>query len=125
MVRRTPSFRVPMARSVHQQIRRFTSQSVDQPLFYGIVGSPAHAFSRTRPSAAAVIETRVLMADRCEYLTVREVMVLLRPGRTTVYAQARLYLATGGAESSEEHTSEIQSLMRSSSAVFCLKKQTT
>src|SRR3546814_9396539 len=26
---------------------------------------------------------------------------------------------------SEEHTSELQSLMRSSSAVFCLKKQTT
>src|SRR3546814_6938303 len=27
------------------------------------------------------------------------------------------------AESSEEHTSELQSLMRSSSAVFCLKKK--
>lgn len=38
------------------------------------------------------------MADRCEYLTVREVMALLRLGRTTVYAQARVYLATGGAE---------------------------
>lgn len=38
------------------------------------------------------------MPDRCEFLTVREVMALLRLGRTTVYAQARLYLATGGAE---------------------------
>lgn len=38
------------------------------------------------------------MPDRCEFLTVREVMALLRLGRTTVYAQARLYLATGGTE---------------------------
>lgn len=38
------------------------------------------------------------MPDRCEFLTVREVMALLRLGRTTVYAQARLYLASGGAE---------------------------
>src|SRR3546814_3904867 len=30
-----------------------------------------------------------------------------------------------GAERSEEHTSELQSLMRSSYAVFCLKKKTT
>src|SRR3546814_6401772 len=31
--------------------------------------------------------------------------------------------ATAGAERSEEHTSELQSLMRISYAVFCLKKQ--
>src|SRR3546814_6466231 len=30
-----------------------------------------------------------------------------------------------GAERSEEHTSELQSLMRTSYAVFCLKKKTT
>src|SRR3546814_9838201 len=30
-----------------------------------------------------------------------------------------------GLERSAEHTSELQSLMRTSSAVFCLKKQTT
>src|SRR3546814_6463831 len=30
---------------------------------------------------------------------------------------------SGGAERSEEHTSELQSLMRTSYAVFCLKKQ--
>src|SRR3546814_1638936 len=30
----------------------------------------------------------------------------------------------GGADRSEEHTSELQSLMRSSYAVFCLKKKT-
>jgi hypothetical protein len=38
------------------------------------------------------------MPQQCEFLTVREVMTLLRLGRTTVYAQARMYLATGGEE---------------------------
>lgn len=38
------------------------------------------------------------MAQRPEYLTVPEVMARLRLGRTTVYEQARLYLAAGGAE---------------------------
>lgn len=38
------------------------------------------------------------MAPRPEYLTVPEVMERLRLGRTTVYEQARLYLATGGGE---------------------------
>jgi Helix-turn-helix domain len=38
------------------------------------------------------------VAQRPEYLTVPEVMARLRLGRTTVYEQARLYLATGGAE---------------------------
>jgi hypothetical protein len=38
------------------------------------------------------------MAERPEYLTVTEVMARLRLGRTTVYEQARLYLATNGAE---------------------------
>jgi hypothetical protein len=38
------------------------------------------------------------VAQRPEYLTVPEVMNRLRLGRTTVYEQARLYLATGGAK---------------------------
>ena len=38
------------------------------------------------------------MPQRTEYLTVPEVVAYLRLGRTTVYSQARLYLATGGAE---------------------------
>jgi hypothetical protein len=38
------------------------------------------------------------VAQRPEYLTVPEVMARLRLGRTTVYEQARLYLASGGAE---------------------------
>ena len=38
------------------------------------------------------------MADKPVFLTVPEVMARLRLSRTTVYEQARLYLATGGAE---------------------------
>src|SRR3546814_3414955 len=37
----------------------------------------------------------------------------------------RLQLAAGDPVRSEEHTSELQSLMRISYAVFCLKKKTT
>src|SRR3546814_7193439 len=37
----------------------------------------------------------------------------------------RLVFAQDGAERSEEHTSELQSLMRSPYAVFCLQKNTT
>src|SRR3546814_5777837 len=53
------------------------------------------------------------------------------PSKDDVYAQLSKDLADdllvpvffGVAERSEEHTSELQSLMRTSYAVFCLKKQ--
>ena len=38
------------------------------------------------------------MPQRTEFWTVPEVMAYLRLGRTTVYTQARRFLATGGAE---------------------------
>src|SRR3546814_1768294 len=44
--------------------------------------------------------------------------ITLRAGFTTVRE-------AGSAQRSEEHTSELQSLMRISYAVFCLKKKTT
>src|SRR3546814_3868456 len=40
-----------------------------------------------------------------------------------VYAWRRILAPETGAERSEEHTSELQSLMRISYAVFCLKKK--
>src|SRR3546814_4780209 len=40
-----------------------------------------------------------------------------------VITQARLRRRVGGGLRSEEHTSELQSLMRISYAVFCLKKK--
>src|SRR3546814_2702772 len=45
----------------------------------------------------------------------------LWPGRQP---HPRLLQAAAGGEGSEEHTSELQSLMRISYAVFCLKKKT-
>src|SRR3546814_6214704 len=47
-------------------------------------------------------------------------------GQVAVDAAGRVVLARGGEHArSEEHTSELQSLMRTSYAVFCLKKKTT
>src|SRR3546814_4241175 len=50
----------------------------------------------------------------------RRLIVLLQrtPGRTTATSSMRMHR-------SEEHTSELQSLMRISYAVFCLKKKNT
>src|SRR3546814_10106056 len=48
--------------------------------------------------------------------------VIARQGDMTLSA-ARLTVAYSDAGRSEEHTSELQSLMRISSAVFCLKKK--
>src|SRR3546814_5153151 len=46
--------------------------------------------------------------------------------RLVQHAQARQVARVGGGDDrSEEHTSELQSLMRISYAVFCLKKKTT
>src|SRR3546814_6422299 len=42
-----------------------------------------------------------------------------------VEAYDKLVIATGSLPRSEEHTSELPSLMRNSYAVFCLKKKTT
>src|SRR3546814_4290844 len=39
--------------------------------------------------------------------------------------RAEAYIGSGRVERSEEHTSELQSLMRISYAVFCLKKKKT
>src|SRR3546814_9244625 len=47
-----------------------------------------------------------------------------RPRRQPEEFRAALPLVAGG-ERSEEHTSELQSLMRISYAVFCLKKKKT
>src|SRR3546814_19968895 len=52
---------------------------------------------------------------------------LIRPGPSRS-ARRKIYAPMGGSDAngnrSEEHTSELQSLMRISYAVFCLKKKT-
>src|SRR3546814_1996466 len=50
---------------------------------------------------------------------------LARLGRRPAGAGLRLRMDAADAQRSEEHTSELQSLMRISYAVFCLKKKTT
>src|SRR3546814_6633895 len=52
-------------------------------------------------------------------------MELAQPGSQILSGNYQLYnvLVTGHALRSEEHTSELQSLMRISYAVFCLKKK--
>src|SRR3546814_7940650 len=65
-------------------------------LRHHLEGGPAAGIARERPAIDAEIEE------------------FLHPGRVE-HRDAR----------SEEHTSELQSLMRNSYAVFCLKKKTT
>src|SRR3546814_2907334 len=50
--------------------------------------------------------------------------VIARPSQMTVASARRLIWTLSSVIRSEEHTSELQSLMRISYAVFCLKKKT-
>src|SRR3546814_2586740 len=52
-------------------------------------------------------------------------MVCHRPSndRVSAVSSARILVASSPSSRSEEHTSELQSLMRISYAVFCLKKK--
>src|SRR3546814_2658598 len=52
------------------------------------------------------------------------VIEAIRDGEICLGNAGRLVIRLSGTERSEEHTSELQSLMRTSSAVFCLKKKT-
>src|SRR3546814_2816136 len=91
-------------------------------LFRSVRSSPPSA-----PSAFAILRTGAL---QCRSTTARRATTSSSARRTT---PARVELARAGhrrsalhpAARSEEHTSELQSLMRISYAVFCLKKKTT
>src|SRR3546814_9211109 len=61
-----------------------------------------------------------IMPDRELWGHFRSAATLISPARGGVRAGAR-----AGRARSEEHTSELQSLMRISYAVFCLKKKNT
>src|SRR3546814_6297364 len=52
-----------------------------------------------------------------------DLVVLSNPGTVAATVQITVYGASGPQVRSEEHTSELQSLMRTSYAVFCLKKK--
>src|SRR3546814_4816669 len=59
------------------------------------------------------------------HLDLRRDAELAADGRALAHFDAERLTATVIALRSEEHTSELQSLMRISYAVFCLKKKTT
>src|SRR3546814_9182398 len=69
----------------------------------------AEGLRRLRVEAARLVQPR---QGRKDFLIARRIV------------PCRLQKVEGGGERSEEHTSELQSLMRISYAVFCLKKKT-
>src|SRR3546814_3308934 len=77
-----------------------------------VPGIEIHAFFQLLPSRCAVDARRARPAGR--RLLAGQVRDARRPARGKHRA---------GAARSEEHTSELQSLMRTSYAVFCLKKK--
>src|SRR3546814_7040297 len=82
---------------------------------------PLHSSSHGYPAAAATARFSITLT-RCARYSAEAWRSLLRPSAET------FTLPTASAEKlprSEEHTSELQSLMRISYAVFCLKKKTT
>src|SRR3546814_5565143 len=54
-----------------------------------------------------------------------ELAAFRRTGATSATVRMRAMATAPGGDRSEEHTSELQSLMRRSYAVFCWKKKTT
>src|SRR3546814_1531112 len=70
-------------------------------------GALARLFAEVQPEAARAYANRLQR---------------LFPGRFYIEIVRRLEPLEEKAERSEEHTSELQSLMRNSYAVFCLKK---
>src|SRR3546814_2622895 len=71
-----------------------------------ILGSPRRSLQRSKPVRAT---------GACHGITAAP----MSPGRPTSPAASPIAASTR----SEEHTSELQSLIRSSYAVFCLKKK--
>src|SRR3546814_2108714 len=74
-----------------------------------------------------IAQARFLVAERGRFLPSRRLRLL--PGPASGPADSVRSTATGRrtpspTSRSEEHTSELQSLMRISYAVFCLKKKT-
>src|SRR3546814_1214673 len=81
---------------------------------------------RAKPGIGADIARRLLAADMLLARRERQHKAALAVGIDRLAAQASRHLADiFGLARSEEHTSELQSLMRISYAVFCLKKKTT
>src|SRR3546814_10214018 len=84
--------------------------------------------SHSSPSASSVrpVMARMVDDERRRWLPASAARAHRRDGQAALGAGATHRLPPDGAparERSEEHTSELQSLMRISYAVFCLKKK--
>src|SRR3546814_1374108 len=69
-------------------------------------------------STALGLSVAALLAGSAAVAQAQETFITIGTG-----GQTGVYYQVGGAVRSEEHTSELQSLMRISYAVFCLKKK--
>src|SRR3546814_8258080 len=82
----------------------------------------ATRLSTTDGSASVVVSPRLLVSPSAIFRRIRRMIlperVLGRPGENWIVSGVAI-----GPIRSEEHTSELQSLMRISYAVFCLKKK--
>src|SRR3546814_9368429 len=83
---------------------------------------PAEQVERRIASGEIEIAPLAFMRGR----TLADAFIILDEAQTTTIPQMKMFLTRFGMNSrrSEEHTSELQSLMRISYAVFCLKKKT-
>src|SRR3546814_5282040 len=84
--------------------------------------APPHRYSHQAWRVAAAIQVALSEAWRARQTPGRPSDRLPRAGSSLLLPQD--VLVQTGAGRSEEHTSELQSLMRISYAVFCLKKKT-
>src|SRR3546814_9292914 len=76
------------------------------------------------PQTAADLTSRIGKINGWTQATVKTLLArLVQKGAVTAEADGRRYLYSPAIERSEEHTSELQSLMRISYPVFCLKNK--
>src|SRR3546814_7915370 len=87
-----------------------------------LLGSPASAYAQSLRTLAVQVATR-----RARSGVVLVTSALPEEGKSSLAGALAVCAAqaTGKRVRSEEHTSELQSLMRISYAVFCLKKKRT
>src|SRR3546814_4472612 len=95
---------------------------------YTELDQPARAFdiserSRARALLDSVSDRGEVSAEASEAMAVAELQPLLRADETVVAYHSLPDRLLVWMVRSEEHTSELQSLMRISYAVFCLKKK--
>src|SRR3546814_3570456 len=91
-------------------------------LIIGSIFAAAPAFAQ---SAAGSVDVSGTVAARCSAVTaITGSITLGELAKSDGTVDASFAGNTGGLSRSEEHTSELQSLMRISYAVFCLKKKT-